>query len=172
LHLLDLDESGNTGTNLNDTEQQVLLLAALIVPAAAWQPLERDLAGTGNHAAHIPAMADGHVARGTGSSAPLDAVGMTVTRTPLRPRPTTSAALPVPSSAWNRRAGSSRVASSSWSDVSRSGSEHPHREHTAIHPPPGQLEQLARTQRRAAGGVQVTMNRSEEQAHGILGESQ
>jgi len=43
LHLVYLDESGNTGTNLNDTEQPIFLLAALIVPEAVWQPLERDL---------------------------------------------------------------------------------------------------------------------------------
>src|SRR5271157_52189 len=43
-------------------------------------------------------------------SARLDGVGMTVTRTPFRFRSTTSAALSVPSGAWNRRAGSSRVA--------------------------------------------------------------
>src|SRR5208282_2842223 len=43
-------------------------------------------------------------------------------------------------------------------------------EHPAIHPPPGQqLERFARTQGRAAGGVQVTMDRGEEQAHGIPG---
>jgi hypothetical protein len=59
LHLVDLDESGNTGTNLNDTEQPIFLLAALIVPEAAWQPLERDLAGAGNHAAH-PHDGDAH----------------------------------------------------------------------------------------------------------------
>ena len=44
------------------------------------------------------------------------------------------------------------------------------REHPVIHPPPGQqLERFARTQGRAAGGVQVTMDRGEEQAHGIPG---
>ena len=35
LHLVDLGESANTGTNLNDTEQPIFLLAALIVPEAA-----------------------------------------------------------------------------------------------------------------------------------------
>jgi hypothetical protein len=50
------------------------------------------------------------------------------------------------------------------------GLEDPCREHPAIHPPPGQqLEQLARTQGRAAGGVQVTMDRGEEQVHRIPG---
>ena len=50
------------------------------------------------------------------------------------------------------------------------GVEDPCREHPAIHPPPvQQLEQFARTQGGAAGGVQVTMNRGEEQAYGIPG---
>jgi len=45
------------------------------------------------------------------------------------------------------------------------GVEDPLREHPGIHPPPGQqLAQFARTQGRAAGGVQVTMDRGEEQA--------
>ena len=45
------------------------------------------------------------------------------------------------------------------------------REHPAIHLARGQqLEQLARTQGRAVGGVVVTMDRGEEQAHGIPGE--
>jgi len=59
LHLVDLDESGNTGTNLNDTEQPTFLLAALIVPAAARQALERDLAHEQAITRHIPTMADG-----------------------------------------------------------------------------------------------------------------
>ena len=50
---------------------------------------------------------------------------MSVTRTPLTLRSITSADLPVPSSAWNRRTGSSRVANTSSSDVSRSGSRIP-----------------------------------------------
>ena len=64
--------------------------------------------------------------RGSGDrSARLEDVGMRVARTPLTPRSITSAALPVPSSAWNRWVGSSRVASTSSSDVSRSGSRIP-----------------------------------------------
>jgi len=51
------------------------------------------------------------------------------------------------------------------------GVEHACREHPAIHPPPGQqLEQLARAQGGAAGGVQVTIDRGEEQARGMPGE--
>jgi len=45
------------------------------------------------------------------------------------------------------------------------GVQDPCREHPAIHPPRGQ--QLAHTQGRAAGGVKVTMDRGEMQAHGI-----
>ena len=58
-------------------------------------------------------------------SARLDTVGMSVTCTPLTLRSITLAALPIPSSAWNLRAGSSRVANTSSSDVSRSGSRIP-----------------------------------------------
>ena len=50
------------------------------------------------------------------------------------------------------------------------GVQDPCRERAAIHPPPGQqLEQLTRTQGCAAGGVQVTVDRGEEQAHWIPG---
>jgi Protein of unknown function (DUF3800) len=58
LHLVYLDESGNTGTNLNDTEQPIFLLATLIVPEAAWQSFERDLEQAIVH--HVPTMADCH----------------------------------------------------------------------------------------------------------------
>jgi hypothetical protein len=57
LHLVYLDESGNTGTNLNDSQQPIFLLAALIVPEPVWQPLERDLEAA--IARHIPSMGDG-----------------------------------------------------------------------------------------------------------------
>jgi hypothetical protein len=63
LHLVYLDESGNTGTNLNDTEQPIFLLAALIVPEATWQPLERDLEQA--IVRHVPTMADGHEVHAT-----------------------------------------------------------------------------------------------------------
>lgn len=43
MHLIYLDESGNTGNNLNDPQQPVFVLCALIVPEAIWLPLERDL---------------------------------------------------------------------------------------------------------------------------------
>jgi hypothetical protein len=57
LHLVYLDESGNTGTNLNDKEQPIFLLAALIVPEKVWQPLERNLEEA--IARHIPTMDEG-----------------------------------------------------------------------------------------------------------------
>ena len=54
--------------------------------------------------------------------------------------------------------------------VERNRVEDPRREHPAIHPPRRQqLEQLARAQGRAAGGVQVTVDRGEEETHGRPG---
>ncbi len=58
MHLVYLDESGNTGTNLNDAEQPIFLLAALIVPEAVWQSLERDLEESIGR--HVPTMTEGH----------------------------------------------------------------------------------------------------------------
>lgn len=43
MHLIYLDESGNTGCNLSDTQQPVFVLCALIVPEDCWQELESDL---------------------------------------------------------------------------------------------------------------------------------
>ncbi len=43
MHLVYLDESGNTGTNLSDAQQPWFVLAALIVPEATWQLLEQEL---------------------------------------------------------------------------------------------------------------------------------
>ena len=43
MHLIYLDESGNTGNNLNDPDQPVFVLCALIVPESHWLDLERDL---------------------------------------------------------------------------------------------------------------------------------
>ena len=63
MHLVYLDESGNTGTNLNDTEQPIFLLAALIVPEGVWQPLERDLEQA--IVRHVPTMADSHEVHAT-----------------------------------------------------------------------------------------------------------
>jgi hypothetical protein len=43
MHLVYLDESGNTGTDLKDAQQPVFVLSALIVPETCWQALETDL---------------------------------------------------------------------------------------------------------------------------------
>jgi len=56
VHLVYLDETGNTGTDLNDTQQPIFLLGALVVPEAHCQSLESDL----NHAIeqHFPLIAE------------------------------------------------------------------------------------------------------------------
>lgn len=46
MHLIYLDESGNSGRNLNDPSQPVFVLCALIVPEAKWQQLENGLAAS------------------------------------------------------------------------------------------------------------------------------
>ena len=43
MYLVYLDETGNTGTDLSDTQQPIFVLSALIVPETCWQSLERDL---------------------------------------------------------------------------------------------------------------------------------
>ena len=43
MHLIYLDESGNTGNNLQETQQPVFVLAALLVPHKKWLALEADL---------------------------------------------------------------------------------------------------------------------------------
>jgi hypothetical protein len=43
MHLIYLDESGQTGTNLRDTVQPVFVLGALVVPESCWLGLEKDL---------------------------------------------------------------------------------------------------------------------------------
>jgi len=43
MHLIYLDESGQTGTNLRDTAQPVFVLGALVVPESVWLALEKDL---------------------------------------------------------------------------------------------------------------------------------
>lgn len=43
MHLIYLDESGQTGTNLRDTFQPVFVLGALVVPESVWLELEKDL---------------------------------------------------------------------------------------------------------------------------------
>ncbi len=56
MHLVYIDESGNTGANLEDKQQPVFVLAALIVPEGCWQGLENDLEAS-LHAA-LPALAE------------------------------------------------------------------------------------------------------------------
>jgi hypothetical protein len=43
LHLIYLDESGNTGSNLLESQQPIFVLAALLVPEGDWLLLETDL---------------------------------------------------------------------------------------------------------------------------------
>src|SRR5512140_1608295 len=43
MHLVYLDESGQTGANLSDPVQPIFVLGALVVPESVWLPLERDL---------------------------------------------------------------------------------------------------------------------------------
>ncbi len=44
MHLIYLDESGNSGNNLNDAQQPIFVLCAMIVAEDRWQGLENDLA--------------------------------------------------------------------------------------------------------------------------------
>ena len=43
MHLIYMDESGNTGTDLGDSHQPVFVLGALLVPEECWLRLETDL---------------------------------------------------------------------------------------------------------------------------------
>ena len=43
MHLIYLDESGNTGNNLQETQQPIFVLAALMVPEEDWLKLETEL---------------------------------------------------------------------------------------------------------------------------------
>lgn len=43
MHLIYFDESGNTGNNLNDVQQPIFVLCALVVPEVKWLQVERDL---------------------------------------------------------------------------------------------------------------------------------
>ena len=45
MHLIYLDESGNSGNNLSDPQQPVFVLGALVVPEACWLALENDVEG-------------------------------------------------------------------------------------------------------------------------------
>ena len=50
MHFVYFDETGNTGTRLDDPQQTIFVLGALIVPESEWQALERDLERAVNHA--------------------------------------------------------------------------------------------------------------------------
>jgi len=52
MHLIYLDESGNTGNNLADPQQPVFVLGGLIVPEHTWQAVEIDLERALEH--HLP----------------------------------------------------------------------------------------------------------------------
>ena len=43
MHLIYIDESGNTGLNLSDPQQPVFVLGALVVPESLWQTIELEL---------------------------------------------------------------------------------------------------------------------------------
>jgi Protein of unknown function (DUF3800) len=43
MQLVYLDESDNTGSNLQETQQPIFVLAALLVPEAKWLQLEKEL---------------------------------------------------------------------------------------------------------------------------------
>jgi hypothetical protein len=43
MHLIYIDESGNTGLNLSDPQQPVFVLGALVVPETLWQTIESQL---------------------------------------------------------------------------------------------------------------------------------
>lgn len=43
MHLVYIDESGNSGVNLNDPQQPLFLLCAMIVDEQRWDPLDQDL---------------------------------------------------------------------------------------------------------------------------------
>lgn len=44
MHLVYLDESGNSGNNLNHAQQPIFVLAAMLVPEAEWLAIESELA--------------------------------------------------------------------------------------------------------------------------------
>ena len=43
MHLIYIDESGNTGLNLADPQQPIFVLGALVVPEMSWQAIETEL---------------------------------------------------------------------------------------------------------------------------------
>jgi hypothetical protein len=61
MHLIYVDESGNTGLNFSDSEQPVFLLAALIVEETCWLELENDLETELRNLCPAIAAADGEI---------------------------------------------------------------------------------------------------------------
>jgi hypothetical protein len=55
MHLVYFDESGNSGNNLNDPDQPIFVLGALIVPETCWQSVEDELEQA--VARHFPGLA-------------------------------------------------------------------------------------------------------------------
>lgn len=58
MHLIYIDESGNTGNNLDDAQQPLFVLGALVVPETIWLALEADLEAALDHSMPPP-RADG-----------------------------------------------------------------------------------------------------------------
>lgn len=56
MHLVYFDESGNSGNNLNDPDQPIFVLGALIVPEECWQAVETVLEA--ELKTHFPALAE------------------------------------------------------------------------------------------------------------------
>lgn len=72
MHLIYIDESGNTGLNLSDPQQPVFVLGALVVPENLWQTIESELEAAIR--LHSPSIADseeeihgGDLRQGTGA---------------------------------------------------------------------------------------------------------
>jgi len=72
MHLIYIDESGNTGQNLADPDQPVFVLGALVIPETKWLAIERDLEEAIRN--HGPASLDhdaeihgGDIRQGTGA---------------------------------------------------------------------------------------------------------
>jgi hypothetical protein len=63
MHLIYLDESGNSGMNLNDAQQPVFVLCGLIVPEHKWLGLERELLASLRR--HFPEFPDSHEVHAT-----------------------------------------------------------------------------------------------------------
>lgn len=57
MHLIYIDESGNTGRNLADTQQPIFVLGALVVHESAWQSIENSLEQAIK--SHAPQLLDG-----------------------------------------------------------------------------------------------------------------